>query len=63
MKRVLNITKVDPHERGCDQASHLTGDQRVLSLEALRREVSKVTNREYPQRLRRVLEVVKRREG
>ena len=60
MERVLKIEKIDPHEKACDHTGHLTGDERVSLLEDLRREMSKVTHHEYPQRLRRVLTVTKR---
>jgi hypothetical protein len=53
---------LDNAEKACDHTRHLSGDQRVSMLEDLRREVSQVTHREYPQRLRRVFEVVKRGE-
>ena len=62
MERVLSILKKDPNEKAWDNTTHLTGNECVLIVEYLRREVSKVTKREYPQRLRRVLEVVKRGE-
>ncbi len=60
MKRVLTISKFDPNEKACDHIRHLTGDERVSLLEDLRQEMCKVTHREYPQRLRRVLTIVKR---
>ena len=60
MKRVLTISKFDPNEKACDHTRHLTGDERVSLLEDLRREMSKVSHREYPKRLRRVLTVAKR---
>lgn len=59
VERVLTITKIDRDEKACDNAHLLTGNERVMLVEYLRHEVSKVTKREYPQRLRRVLEVVK----
>ena len=62
MERSFAVIRLDPDEKACDHTRHLTGDQRVSMLEDLRREVSKVTDREYPQRLRRVFEVVKRGE-
>ena len=60
MDRTLTVSRFDPNEKACDHTQHLTGDERVSLLENLRQEISKVTHREYPQRLRRVLEVVKR---
>ena len=60
MERILQIAKFDPDEKACDHTRHLTGDQRVSLLEDLRREMTKVTHREYPQRLRRVLTIAKR---
>ena len=62
MDRILTVRKMDPNEKASDNTRHLTGNQRVSLLEDLRREMSKVTHREYPQRLRRVLEVVRRTE-
>ena len=62
VKRVLTITKFDPNEKACDHTRHLTGSERVSLLEDLRREMSKVTHREYPKRIRRVLEIFKRSE-
>jgi hypothetical protein len=59
MERILTVAKIDPNEKACDHTGHLTGGQRVSLLEDLRRELSKVTHHEYPQRLRRVFEVVK----
>lgn len=60
MKRILTISKFDPNEKACDHTRHLTGDERVSLLEQLRREMSKVSHREHPKRLRRVLTVAKR---
>lgn len=58
--RVLTVDRFDADKRGIDLTRHLSGDERVSLLEDLRREMSKVTQREYPQRLRRVLEVAHR---
>ena len=63
MKRVLTISQFDPNEKACDHTRHLTGDERVSLLEELRREMSKVSHREYPKRLRRVLTIAKRNGG
>ena len=61
--RVLSVVRADPDEKGIDFTRHLSGDERVSLLEELRREMSKVTQHEYPQRLRRVLEVAHRARG
>ena len=58
--RVLTVGRLDPDEKGVDLTRHLSGDERVSLLEEHRREMSKVTQCEYPQRLRRVLEVAHR---
>ena len=60
---VLTVGPGTPGERGIDLTRHLTGDERVSLLEDLRREMAKVTGREYPPRLRRVLTVARREEG
>ena len=59
--RVLTVGRLDSDEKGIDLTRHLTGDERVSMLEDLRQEMSKVTQREYPRRLRRVLEITHRR--
>lgn len=61
LERVLTISKWDKNEKGVDVTRHLTGDERVSLLEELRRDMSKVTHREYPSRLRRLLKITKRR--
>jgi len=57
IERVLSVGKFNPDEKGIDLTRELTGDERVSMVEDLRQEMAKVTQREYPQRLRRVLEV------
>lgn len=59
--RVLTVSKIDNNEKGIDFAQHLSGDERVSMVEDLRQEMAKVTPNEYPQRLRRVLTISKRR--
>ena len=61
--RVLSVAQVDPEEKSIDLTRHLSGDERVSMLEELRRGIPKVTQHEYPQRLRRVLEVAHRTGG
>ena len=58
--RVVTVGRFGADEKGIDLTRHLSGDERVSMLEDLRREMSKVTQREYPRRLRRVLEVAHR---
>ena len=58
--RILSVGRHNPDEKAIDLTRHLTGDERVSLLEDLRREMAKVTQREYPQRLRRVLEIAHR---
>lgn len=60
VERVLTISKRNNEEKGVDFTDHLTGDERVSLLEDIRRDMGKVTQNEYPSRLRRVLEVSKR---
>jgi hypothetical protein len=56
----LSITKFNPHEKAIDTTRHLTPGERISMVEDLREEMAKVTHHEYPQRLRRILEIVKR---
>ncbi len=58
--RVLTVGRFDPEEKGIDLTRALSGDERVSMVEDLRRQMSKVTQNEYPRRLRRVLEVAHR---
>lgn len=58
----LIIVKSDRNEKGIDFAKSLTGNERVSLVEDLRREMTKVRRHAYPHRLRRVLEISKRRE-
>ena len=57
MEKILSIGKVNSNEKGIDLTQNYSGDQRVSMLEDLRRQISKVTQHEYPGRLRRVLEI------
>jgi len=63
VERVLTVEKVNPNEKGIDLTRHLTGRERVSLVEDLRIEMAKVGKYEYPQRLRRVLEIATRGEG
>jgi len=60
IQRVLSVAKRNDSEKGVDLTRHMTGNERVSLLEDLRREMAKVTHREYSSRLRRVLEIAKR---
>ena len=59
IERTLSISRADPNEKGIDLTRHLTGRERVSLVEDLRIEMAKVAKYEYPQRLRRVLEISK----
>jgi hypothetical protein len=61
-EKTLTIEKSDRNEKGIDFTKNLTGNERVSLVEKLRREMTKVRHYEYPHRLRRVLEISKRRE-
>ncbi len=60
ISKVLTVGKFDPEEKGIDLTRGLSGDERVSMVEDLRQQMSKVTQSEYPQRLRRVLEIAHR---
>ena len=60
VERILTVTRIDPNEKGIDLTRHMTGRERVSLLEELRIEMSRVAKYDYPQRLRRVLEVFRR---
>jgi len=60
VEKVLTIAKFDPHEKAIDAARHLTHDERISMVEDLREEMAKIAHHEYPQRLRRILTIVKR---
>jgi hypothetical protein len=62
IEKTLAIEKPDRNEKGIDFTKNLTGNERVSLVEDLRREMSKVRHNEYPHRLRRILEISKRRE-
>ena len=62
VEKILTIEKSDRNEKGIDLTKNLTGNDRVSLVEDLRREMTKVRHNEYPSRLRRVLEISKRRE-
>jgi hypothetical protein len=61
--RVLSVGRLDPAEKGIDLTRAMSGNERVSMVEDLRRQMAKVTQREYPRRLRRVLEVAHRATG
>jgi len=58
--KTLSISKGHSNEKAVDFTKHLSGDERISMVEDLRMEISKVTHNEYPQRLRRVLTIIKR---
>jgi hypothetical protein len=60
LEKILTIEKIDNNEKGIDHTKNLTGNDRVSLVEDLRREMAKVTHNEYPSRLRRVLEIIKK---
>ena len=60
IEKVLSVGRFDPEEKGIDLTRAQGGDERVSMLEDLRRHMSKVTQSEYPRRLRRVLEIAHR---
>jgi hypothetical protein len=60
LEKILTVERMDPNEKGIDLTRHLTGRERLSLLEDLRIEMAKVGKYEYPQRLRRVLEIVRR---
>jgi hypothetical protein len=57
MERMLKILKKDDSKKSVDYSKKLSGRQRVSLVEDLRIEMAKVAHYEYPQRLRRVLEI------
>lgn len=63
LERVLSVSKMNNSEKGIDLTRNMRGEERVSLLEDLRREMTKVGHYEYPRRLRRILEVSKRRDG
>jgi len=60
VKRVLSVGRLGDRERGVDQTRHLTAEERLSQLENLRIQICEVTQSEYPRRLQKVLEVVRR---
>ena len=60
VERKLSVVSGFDNTRSIEQTKHLTPEERLSLLEDLRREMAKLQQYEYPQRLRRVLEVVKR---
>lgn len=60
VERILSITKLKNSEKAIDSTRHIPMDERISMVEDLRQEITKVTHHEYPQRLRRVLTIIKR---
>lgn len=60
IKKIISVGHIDKRERGIDLTKHLTPNERVSLLEELREQTYLTIKHEYPKRLRRVLEVVKR---
>jgi hypothetical protein len=60
VEKVLSLSKFDLHEKAIDTTRHLSHDERISMVEDLRKETAKVTGHEYPQRLRRILEIAYR---
>ena len=60
VEKILTVSKKNNNEKAIDFTKHLSGNERVSMVEDLRQELTKVTNNEYPQRLRRVLTISKR---
>ena len=63
VKRVIQVVRKDEVGKESDMTRSMTGDERVSLLEDLRREMSKVNQQEYPQKIQRVLTVVRRGKG
>ena len=63
MKKILSIGRTDFNEKGIDLTKNLSGNERVSMLEDLRQQISKVTQHEYPRRLRRVLEIAHQKQS
>jgi hypothetical protein len=63
ISKVLSVGKFDPEEKGIDLTRALSRDERISMVEELRQQMSKVTQSEYPRRLRRVLEIARRATG
>ena len=63
VERTISVGRVGETEKAAETTRHLSPEERLSLLEDLRREIARVTGHEYPQRLRRVLEVVERGES
>lgn len=61
--KVISVGRFDPAEKAIDFSRKLSGDERISMLEDLRRQMSKVTQNEYPRRLRRVFEIARQGKG
>jgi len=59
VERKITVGRVGETECAADATRHMTPEERLSFLEDLRREAALATGHEYPQRLRRVLEVTK----
>lgn len=60
VEKVISSSENFKKLKAIEVTAHLTGDERVSMLEDLRREASRITGNEYPRRLRRILEVLKK---
>jgi hypothetical protein len=63
IKKVLSIGTFSDGLHGAMLTEHLTPRQRLSLLEELRRDMARICHYAYPKRLRRVLEVVERKQG
>jgi nicotinamide riboside kinase len=63
VERVISVGRDDQPRKSVEETRRLSHEERLSLLEDLRREMALVTGNEYPQRLRRVLEVVEQGEG
>jgi hypothetical protein len=63
LKRVLSVHSLYENPTGAQLTAHMTGNQRVSLLEEMRRDAAKIFHYEYPQRLRRILQVVEQKKG
>jgi hypothetical protein len=62
LKKIISIGQIKARERGIELTKDLTPNERVSLLEDLREQTYLAIKHEYPKRLRRILEVVKRGE-
>ena len=62
IKKIISVGQIKVRERGIDLTRDLSPNERVSLLEDLREQTYLAIKHEYPKRLRRILEVVKRPE-